>query len=113
MLEFYAHLLHILMEQKKKATEEDYRKIVGTLWDIDGWALDYRVFDEKWKKICEALDIKPQFDNKDENNISGKNIEIIAARLYRGRHVFQQYAEQAERSKKISDEIDKDPKYNY
>jgi hypothetical protein len=109
----YAQMLYTLMEQKK-FTEKDYLQLVTAMWEVDSNLGDeMRDFNPKWEKICLALDIKPQYDDNSKYRLSSKNIEAIATKLYRNRHLFQQYIEESNRSKKISERIMNDPKHNY
>lgn len=112
MLTFYSQLLYIVIEQKK-FKEKDYHELVVSLWNVDGNLLDYREFNMKWEKICEALEIKPIYEDGSKEHLSDKNVSGITATLYHNRHLFQQYLEASDNRRKSSERIENDPKYSY
>src|SRR4051812_13493237 len=61
----YSNLFYELA-QKNKLAKEDYIKVVASLWNVDGWLLDYREFNNKWTKFCTALGIEPEFEDKED-----------------------------------------------
>ena len=92
------------MEQKK-FTEDDYYKLVATLWDIDAWLLQEKDFNPKWETICKALEIKPRYTDEHKTGLDDKTVKRITEALYHKRHFYQQYVEASENSKKTSEKI--------
>lgn len=99
----YRQMLHTLMEQNK-FNENDYKKLIATVWDIDSEVLSYQDFNKKWGAMCKVWQIIPGYADRN-TGMSVKVAEKVAAKMYRSRHVFQQYSEEAERLGKDMDEI--------
>ena len=109
---FWSQLLYFLTEQKKYK-EKDYLRIITAIWELDSNLLATQEFNPKWEKILTAFKIPVIYDDKYNTTIKEDSIPILASKLYNERHTFQQYAEQSERSRRITEEIWNDPKYRY
>src|SRR5690242_15184400 len=69
----YGQMLYFLMEQHK-FKEEDYIKLVATMWEIDANVLVYHEFNKKWEAICKALQIQYEYTDTYKTTMSEKVI---------------------------------------